>query len=287
MFYLRAFLKSLYDLNWLKKQNNDLKKSTNYFIFFILFLAFSYSSYTTFISVPRVKKELEEGLKNIPDINLEIKDEKIFISGIEEPFQTTIKNNDDSGDIFIYIDTKDVNVDYLNYSKSVENEDRLIITSSSISFFTRDGMGKSYSAANLLELKVNKEKILSFFDNQNSIFIFTLIVFFVFFVFQRLLSLLFVSFVFYLSLKRKKGLNYKFKNVLITGFFAITAPSVIVSVLLAFGVTIPFLYIFLLFLVMYLVFGQKDVSPVKIEKVDEVLEDLSEELAIEEKKEDK
>lgn len=256
MFYVKAFINSLYNFSWIKNQKDDFKKSTNYFIIFIFLLSFFYASHITFISVPKIQKTLDPILEKYKDISLEVKEDKINISGIEEPLELKIIDKNSDTNLFIYIDTTSSS-DYLFYSKNDVNEDRLIINSSSIALYGKKGERYIQSAEKFSDFKINKNFIDSFFSNSKNILIFSLLSYFVIFTFVKFINLLFLSSLFYFIYKIRKKKSFNFKQILAMGFYLITGPSLFVAILAIFNYNLAFLYTFLVFLNMYLVFEEQ------------------------------
>lgn len=263
MFYIRAFVNSLYNLKWLENNKKNYKKATNYFIFFILFLSFFYSGFTTFIFVPKIQNQIKINLAQLPDFELQIKDQKISISGIEQPFQKIINQDLGEPELFIFIDTVNTSSDYLSFSFSTSTQNRIIITSSSLAFFSSDGESAMESTEKFSDLILNKNKIISFFDNTKIIFIFSLILFFVSFTFIKLINLSLVTLVVYVVCRRKNK-ELEFKNIFASGLFALTGPSLFVAFLAIFDLSIVFLYSFLLFLNLFFIFDNEKIEEEKI-----------------------
>lgn len=253
MFYIKAFLKSLYNFKWIGQQKKDYRKATNYFIFFILFLSFFYSAFTTFVFVPKIQNQVKNYLEQFPDFELQVENKKIVVSGLEQPFQKIIKQESNEVELFIFVDTINSSSDYLSFSVSTSTQDRIIITSSSFAFYGSKGESTVESVEKFSDFIVNKNKIISFFDNTKIIFIFSLILFFVFFTFIKLINLGLVSLIVYIVCKRK-NVELKFKNIFTVGLFALTGPSLFVAFMSIFGVGMVFLYSFLLFLNLFFIF---------------------------------
>ncbi len=273
MFYIKAFIKSLYDFNWLKTQKNDIKKAGNYFLFFILFLSFVYACFFTFFLIPKIKIHIDNSFKNFADLDLEIKEHKISVSGIEQPFQNTIsdfsKNSEEK--LFIFIDTISTSSDYLKYSQIDKNENRIIITSSTIALYGKDGTINVQTAEKMSDFSLNKKIIFDLLEKEKTIFIFSMILMFFVLTISKIISAFFVSFVIFLIFRKSKKID--FKNIFGLALFALTLPTLIIIFLANFGISLPFLHSFLLFLILFLVFEQKSVSKIDDEKKEEIIED--------------
>ncbi len=246
MFYLSAFIKSIYDINWLRSQKHNGKQSATYIILLILILSSAFS----FFALNRVQNIVAEFrsdfIEQLPDFEVSVENGEMSVSGVELPFSYEFRDED--YDLLLYVDTTTSSIDIAD----IASEDSNVLLFTKEEMIIYDGETQSQQVQDFDEIpeeatltSISKVNILewidSFMNRDMTIFMVILVVIFVLLGIGKLIYLLILTLIVNIIQKIAKK-QYRYGELFTMGLFAITGPSIIVMVLRVFDMSVPYLY---------------------------------------------
>lgn len=244
-FYLQAFLKSLYDIEWLRGQKKNGKQSATYVVLLILVLSVVFSVFVIFQLGHLGDQFKSEILAEVPEFELQVEDAILSVEGIEQPYIFDIE--DDSDNPFVlYVDTvttSSLTVDNLGLE---EETNIMLVTRDKMTIYDMEtGSTQINDYREIPNRVLNKAEIQSWFESilskKVTIFFFVLIATFVVLGIGKMVYLLILTLIAHIVQQiAKKG--YTFGELFTIGLFAITAPSIVVMILRFLGYGVPYLY---------------------------------------------
>ncbi|MFA6427043.1 MAG: DUF1189 family protein [Candidatus Magasanikbacteria bacterium] len=265
MFYLKAFLKSLYDFSWLRAQRNNGRQAANYVILFILLLSVGYAIYSAIIIPRRVSDVRNEIVNNIPAFHVQVKDGVANVTQLEQPY---IFESEEKS-VKIIVDTVSSTTEPIDAYIDTSTQDGVLFASNRLEFYDREQhQTKVQYFSEMPNFEIGKQSVISWIDgtlmNKTGIFVLALVAWFFILGIGKLVYLLVVSVIVLLVAYFGKWDEWKFGSIYTLGLFALTGPSIIVAVLSAFDVQIRYLFTVLLLGVMITaVFWKKDTDVIQ------------------------
>jgi maltodextrin utilization protein YvdJ len=245
MFYLKAFINSLYNLSWLKAQKNNGKQAANYIVLFIILLSAVYAGYFSYIIPNTLRSFSNEVFEQVPDFKAEFNEGALHVDNVDQPY--IFEGEDDSATFKVVLDT--ISTSTLNIEDFVDEDDAYTILITSEKMIVQDNSASKTTiqsfvdAENMSFTKQDVQTVVdSFLNNTLLIFVLLLIFWFVVFAFGRVVYLLFLSLLVYLIAKFFKSGEWKFSQVYTVGLFALTLPSLIVILLGLLDARAPYLF---------------------------------------------
>jgi len=270
MYYLKAFLNSFYNFAWLRTQANNGKKAANYIVLFILILSLCTATFLAYLAPKKLIVLRDSILGQVPDFSATIEDNHLIVNNLEQPYLFEDNN------IVIRIDTTASTTDF-NFDEFVNDKQKDVLYFTSTTMYSYDGTsGYKHSTTfqDIPNKTFDKEFLISYSDsflhNTGLFFGMFLLMSFVGFSVFKLLNLLLISLVVFLINKNSQSDRLSFGQVYTIGLFALTVPSVLVSVLRIFNYSISFLYSILLIVILVVVTSSKYSSLKSEEKTLEV-----------------
>jgi maltodextrin utilization protein YvdJ len=271
-FYLQAFVKSLYDIEWLRGQKKNGKQSATYVVLLILLLSIVFSIFALF-QLDRVGNQLRtKVLDQIPEFELMMEDGVLSVSGLEQPYMYSF--DEDTDDSFLlYVDTVTTSSLSLEDLDIEKDKNIMMVTREKMTIFDMEsGSTQINDYKEIPNESLTKAEVESWYDGlmNRKITIFTviLVVTFVLLGIGKMIYLLMLALIaFTIQQILKKG--YVFGEMFTMGLFAITAPSIVVMILRMFGYGVPYLYTLLVmgYLLTVVFLDKKSESPKKVESV--------------------
>ncbi|MFA7244626.1 MAG: DUF1189 family protein [Candidatus Magasanikbacteria bacterium] len=254
MYYLKAFINSFYNFNWLSNQKNEGKKAANYIVLFILMISFVSAIFLTNVVPVKLRDLRSEILKSVPEFTANIQDNNLVVTDLEQPYVF------EDDELILRIDTTVSSTDF-DFDEFVNGKSQDIIYFTSSSLYSYDGPSKITNITTYTDLP-NKtfdknfilEKSDQFLANKNMFFWTFLLMSFVGFSVFKLLNLLLVS-LFILLINKKEEIT--FKQIYTLGLFALTGPSILILILKAFNYNVSFLYSILLIIILSIILNRK------------------------------
>lgn len=238
MWFFNSFVKSLYDLNWLRARRGEPGKAFSYFFLFIFFVSGLYFAPLAVNmmrgdGIAQAKAVLN---KKVPDFTATIANGELSVTGLKQPF---IHAELDGQDRFlIVIDTVSTGTlrleDYLqDVTKAVSG---VLITKDKIEIYELErGQFRSQSFKNFGDFSFNRGNLIDIankFLSKPALFLYSLAVFFFMYagtVVRKLVLVLVASLLVFWAAKIAKK-DWKYKNILSVSLFALTLPSVFLMV---------------------------------------------------------
>ncbi|PLX26198.1 hypothetical protein C0581_05340, partial [Candidatus Parcubacteria bacterium] len=273
MYYLKAFINSFYNIEWLRKQKTEGKKSANYIILFVLLFSVIYAGYFA----NRIPEELvqvrDEVFEQVPDFTVDLVDGKLQVSDLEQPF---VFENSIEGESFNLIvdtvNTTTLSVDEVMGDKSVStvfiNQTQIVLHDASV------GKTTIQQLSDFPNISTSKQEILNWSDDflskKTTFFVFLLIAWFIIFTLTKVVYPLLLSLVVFIIAHFAKHEEWKFAEIYTVSLYVITAPTVLVALASLAGFYPPFLYTILTFIGLFIVVFYKKESVVsEVVKADE------------------
>lgn len=272
MFYLHAFIKSFYDIEWLRRQKKNGKQSATYVVLLILVLSIMFSVFALF-HVNRIGGQLKTDiLVQIPNFELHMEDAVLTVSELEQPF--TFSFDEDVDSFLLYVDTVTTSTLTIEDIERAENQNVVLITQKEISIFdAQNGNTQVNDYKDIPNDTLTKTDIISWFDDlmnrKATIFAGLLVLIFVLLGVGKMIYLLILALIIYIVQQIAKK-HYTFGELFTIGLFAITGPSIIVMLLRIFGYAIPYLYTILVlaYLLTIIFFKQDEIVVEKVEQAE-------------------
>lgn len=263
MWFFNSFVKSLYDLNWLRDRREKLGKAFSYlflFTFFVVGLNFVSMSVAFYKS--DLRKDANTFLsEKLPDFTATIKNGELLITGLEQPF---IKTDVEGQNRFvIVVDTVSTGTlrleDYLqNTTKAMSG---VLITKDKFEMYD---LGKdqfqSQSFRDVKDLSFDRARVLSLVDkflSKPMLFLYSLIMFLFLYVgaiARKLIGILLASVLILVVVKIAKR-QWKFKEIFAVGAYATTLGTVVGAVIGSVGVPAGYWVFWLPFVVLLVWLG--------------------------------
>lgn len=275
MYYLKAFINSFYNFEWLRAQANNGKKAANYIVLFILFLSLVSALFLAIMTPKMLREVRDEIFSQVPDFTASMENNILTVTDIDQPFVF------EDEEVILRLDTTSSSTDF-DFASFVSGKSADVVYFTSTTLYSYDGAtgverimdyrdfpNKSFTKASLQELTDD------FLGNTKLFFGIFLIMSFIGFSVFKLVNLLFVSLIILLINKNSQSEKLKFGQIYTIGLFALTGPSVLIVVLRAFQLNISFLYSILLLVILVIATGKK-VEMTKVEGETKVLEADSE-----------
>jgi len=271
MFYLKAFLNSFYNFEWLHIQVDNSKKAANYVILLILLLSFVTSAFLSTIVPNKLRDSRNDVLSKVPVFEATLVNGSLSVTQLEQPFLY------EDAEMFFGVNTNTSTEDF-NFDTFMEGKDKDILYLTASNIYSYDSVTKIKNVLNYNEeinRSFSKESFVKFTDNflnnYKLFFAIFLIISFVGFSVFKLVNLLFITLLVWIINKNSETNKFKFSQIYTIGLFAITGPSILVAFLRIFNYSIPFLYSILSIIILMIVTSKK-VEMTKIEDNDKVLE---------------
>ncbi|MFH1286990.1 MAG: DUF1189 family protein [Candidatus Magasanikbacteria bacterium] len=263
--FFTSVSRSMYDIRWMKERRGDTNKAWTYFFMFMILLV-AIQSVAVMWAVPRgVRMFWETARQQIPEFHAEVVAGELFLSGFEQPF---ILEEYDNGEIFsVYIDT------LTDESISPEQvfEDRVdtgvLITKDKLTAVEYGGLRtRGFSFREIDDMTFSGGQIIEWVDHFiESIlpYMIPLLMIVLFLVWSggKLIYLILVAFiVWFIAIFGKK--EWKFGEVYTTGLYALTGPTILMSLFMWTGLRAPMLYtgVLMLYLLLVVFKAEKEVA---------------------------
>jgi len=273
MFYIRAFIKSLYNIAWLKNQKTDLKRATNYIILFVLALAIGYAGYFTYV-IPRELSDIRDQIiQYVPDFHAELKDGELSVADLEQPYYFTTQTSE--GNISFLIDTISTSTEMLGEVIDLEDkrESKIVITQTGVAFYDASLNNASVQDfADIPDTTITKAEIEKWtndvLENRGAFFGILLVLWFILLAISRVAYLVALAFLVLTFNKLRKGKEqWTFGQIYSVGIYAVTLPSLVVVAVHFFGLYVPYLYtiLMLIWLTVIVMYESQHSSEVSLE----------------------
>ncbi len=249
-FYLEALYKSFTSPSWLASQSKQTKKSAWFFVLTVLVLSLGLSLTMTFRVIPDFTQAVETVVeKELPDFHATIADDKLSISGLEQPYIKKIET-EEGETATVIIDT--VSTSTLSIEQFVTSSEKaILITGSQVLTNSAEFFGTTKeNFSNVPNISFSKSDALDTLRNVTSawrpmIGVITLALSFLLWGLETVVYLLLCSLLIYLVYTRttKHPLNerYDWKEILTLSIFAFALPKLIMTaVSFGFSVAIPY-----------------------------------------------
>ncbi|OGH65025.1 MAG: hypothetical protein A2821_00935 [Candidatus Magasanikbacteria bacterium RIFCSPHIGHO2_01_FULL_41_23] len=258
MWILTAFYNSLFNVAWLREQRGRLGRAFAYAVIFLVLIFALRLIQLAFFALPKVLETAEtEIVKNTPDFTATWKNEKLAITGFPQPFVADKLFGDDS--VRIVIDTESTSTPSIESLKKDADHDAIIlITRDYFSFYnSEDKTTQTETFAGLPDDTVfTKANVVDGIAKVRSyghwigvvllaIGVFVLLI-------GKFIGLLFLTGVVYIVARVRK-FAWTYKEILATGFYATTLPTIIATTAVWFGLPFGFISTLVFLLLMYLV----------------------------------
>ena len=225
---LNAFIKSLYDQNWLKKQRQETGKAWTYFVLFIFVFSIVVAVPTSLSARPVIKIIQKEFSSRAPDFKAELVKGKLIVDRAEQPYVLQIPEEK----IILVVDTKNMPKRIEDYVSTTFNTG-VLIGSEEVVVTDNVGMStKSQKWPSDASFTLTKQDVEGFFSKFlqpafyfGVVFVVFIALFVSYFV-SKLYSVLVVSLVVYVSAKLS-GKTYSWKELFVMSLYAVTLPSLI------------------------------------------------------------
>jgi len=260
MFYLNAFVQSLYNIEWLGNQKKQIAKGFAYVVLLALVLSGVYSLYLM-REIPNMVREGMTYLETeIPEVTATVAAGKLSIEGLDQPFSTTFE--DDGQTFLIYIDTQAAESVALADVVDIETESAILVTDSAITFHQAGVETETQYVKEFPDFVLSKADVVNWGNIIAGglplffFFLFWTVLFFAF-VAWKIVYLLVISFVAW-GIGKIGNKAWSFEDIYAVGLFALTLPSVITFIPWAFfGLDIPYAYTVIMLAVLSIVMWQK------------------------------
>jgi hypothetical protein len=256
MFYLKAFISSLYNIEWLGAQKKQTAKGFAYVVLLMLVLSGAYSLYLV-REIPNVITEGVTYLKTeVPDMSATVTDGSLTIDGVEQPY---IFEGDD---FLLYLDAREDSVVVLEDVVDLDTKDALVLTNRTFMVHQQGSKTETHYIKDLPNFTFTKADVIGLGEKVAlglPAFVFFLLWFVLFLGFGiwKIIQLLFVSFLAWgvSKIAKKKWL---FEEIYTVGLFAITLPTILLFILSTFfDVQIPYAHTLLVLAILSVVILQK------------------------------
>ena len=272
-FYLQAFLKSFYDLEWLRGQKKNGKQSATYVVLLILLLSVVFSIFAMF-QLNRLGDQFKNKIMTqIPDVELQVEGGLLTVSGVEQPY-TYLFEDDTDESFLLYVDTVTTSSLSIEDLDIEEGQSVMLVTQTDFSVFEVDqGRTQKNSFSELPDTSLTKAEIEAWYEGvlnrKFTIFTIILVATFLLLGIGKMIYLLLLALIVNLIQKIAKK-EYGFGELFTMGLFAITGPSIVVMALRMFGYGVPYLYTLLVlaYLLTAVFYNKKSEPPKSIDKVE-------------------
>lgn len=227
MSFFNSLYNSLYNFKWLRQQRDNTSWAWSYFFlltFFVTGLTVIPSAFKYFSEAPNWKARI---IQEVPEFQAQMKNGQLEVKNLPQPY---IKKSDNS---VLVVDTVSTGTLSIGQFLNGENKLGILVVKDHIEVYNPEdkkiksqafvaGEDVQFDRALVLEWaeKILSNKMLSLFTLGFSAIIF------VYLVAGNLITIFFVSLLFYQVSKRRDG-NYKFKQVFNIGLLAITLPLIL------------------------------------------------------------
>jgi len=244
MYYLKAFINSFYNFSWLKDQRKSGKNSANYVMLFLLLFSLVHAIYFSSFIPKELTKIRDEVFAGISDFRAEMKNGELFVYDIEQPFIYEAGEGDEH--FKVVIDTTSTEPISIEEAIDMEKENGILITRDTFSIYEQEkGKTTVQDLKDIPNAEFTREYLVNwsnkFLARRFVFFAFALVGTFVGFAVGKLTYLIILSLVAstIVLFAQKK---YKFSEVYTIGLYAITGPSIVVSLLMLIGHPVRYLY---------------------------------------------
>src|SRR3989339_57920 len=196
MWFFNSFVKSLYDLNWLRGTRKDLGKAFSYFCLF-LFLYVGLTMVPVFVNMMKgdTVAALKTGLaQKVPDFTATVKDGELSVVGVDQPYIFR------DGEFILVVDTITTSTLTLGTYLDDKINAGLLITRSKGEMYDGDkGQSRSQVWKDVGNVSVNRAQLINLANKFLSkpmmfvYFLFILVFVYMFLGVGKLLSVLIVS----------------------------------------------------------------------------------------------
>jgi hypothetical protein len=265
----KQFVKSIYDINWLRERRNNKKEAIGYFFFLSFVISLIFGTWLS-ISMLNGWQTAKTSFRNdFPYFKAEMKSGQLFVSELEQPF---FKETDS---VKLIVDTAtSSNKNISDFIAAKEEKLVVLITAKDFSYFNPSQSKIETTlfkdAPNFL---TNKDEIVNKADGAKWIIALVVFLIFVFcyiiFSIANIIFLLFWSLIVWVTARTTKK-DWKYSDVLAVGVFALTTSALVDILLNLAGFKLPFLsvLVFLAFM-LSIIFAAKN-APAQIQKVEEI-----------------
>jgi|GEM_PF-7115056 len=241
--FLEPFYRSLFDFAWIDKNKNNTRLAIKYFLVISIISTTVMAINVVYQGNNLVREKLTELEKTAPNLNIDLVDGKLNISGLEQPFVYKVNDFSDYFQGFtLVIDTESENPNLKNYEK--QNNRNVIFLAKDKSFLfeqTGEKAEKNYSQT---DLHLTKNQIVDFFNNWDfwgQILAFLYFLALCIGIFGTFIYLIFFSLILLIicSLRKKKE---TYKELLTIGVFSLTLPCLFELLFCFINFSIPLIY---------------------------------------------
>lgn len=240
MWFFNSFVKSLYDLNWLRERRGELGKAFSYFFLFIFFVSGLYFAPLA-VKIMRgdwvvgAQKALNE---KIPDFTAMVAGGELSVAGVDQPF---VFYDKEENFVFVVDTVSTATIRLEDYLQDGAASGAIVTKYGFEAYDSQQGQSRAQSFKNFGNFSFNRGNLINIankFLSKPALFIYSLAVFFFMYVgtvIRKLVLVLLASLLVFWAAKIAKK-DWKYKNILSVGLFALTLPSVF---LMLFG-ALPF-----------------------------------------------
>ncbi|MBD3311568.1 MAG: DUF1189 domain-containing protein [Candidatus Magasanikbacteria bacterium] len=269
MYYLKAFVNSLFNFAWIRERRKDMGKAGAYFIFFVLFVSLLYSVFFAW-KIPQAVKGLHEGVINqVPDFSLQIEDGRLNVDKLEQPFVLESREGDE--DFLLVVDTKtDEKLVIEDFIDPMRESGVLITRNKVMMHDSKQGQTRVQFFSDIDGVEFDKDDMVYWvgrFTDGLPYFAFFIILLSVFvgLVIGKLVYLLIISLIVWIAAQFGHK-NYKYQEIYTLGMYGITLPTLLKLVLDIAGYYYIYTYTVLLLFVMLAAVFVKKTKPKKTNK---------------------
>lgn len=264
MRFLETLYRSIYDLAWLKLQKRSAKHAWGYFALLVLLITVLWMVPVA-VRLPGVAKQFKEQVaKNIPEFQATIKDGKLQVDGLQQPY--IVKD----GDFVVIVDTVSTTTPALSSYINTDAEGGVLLTRETVETYDNDtGQSRAQNLKNIPDLQFNQDTIIGFANKFLSpgfiaVFIVLMIVgVYIGLFIAKLVSILIITVIVKIITALSKR-AWTFGELFTTGLFAVTLPSFISLVCGWIALYIPFLHSLALLAFLLAVVFTKDEGEVAV-----------------------
>src|SRR3989339_1458893 len=246
MEFIRKFYHSLYDYKWIAAQKNEVGKNWQYLLFLCLFFAFL-TVLPALWAMPKIMQRGQDYLnKNIPDFSVEIKDGKLVVDKLDQPFIREVVDDKNERTVMVVDTVTTSTLDASSFAKS-DTDNVILVTKDG--FVLRGGEGSKTEIQNFKNFpsgKWDRSMLLGWFDKLRGGwgYGFTAILFVFIFVTTVLGEMVYIAFMslWIWIIARVAKRNWNYSQIFHMGLLIVTLRLVLRLISVFLNVNVPILH---------------------------------------------
>ena len=242
MWFFNSFVKSLYDLNWLRARRTETGRAFSYF-FLLVFFVSGLSLAPMIVNVARgdtVREVMTVMNEKVPEFTATVKDGKLLITDLVQPYIVRDK------DFVIVVDTVASDTLHLENFLVDGAKSGVLISKEKVEMLdARNGQARSQSFSEMGNWSINRTQVsqkLDKFLSKPMLALYVLVIFILAYIVRTVATLvlvLIVSALVLMAVKTAKR-SWRFKEIFSVGLFAVTLAVFISTALTGMQVGLPF-----------------------------------------------